>query len=392
MESKMKQKTRLPKKNEILGLNLIRVASGNAALIYCFDGVLRECKLLKARHGDLFLLENDLVLIKKGKVNEIMHKYSPDEVQQLQKKGCLQKLGSILKEAEKEREKRFDKKYLAMSSKSRVEYPDIDRELHIDLERFDSETEFYGLMDYVRKNHPNLAKKYSKQIHFDFWKKSAVKKIDEYLLHKGDGSPALTWALLHLFIYPVKKLNKEFEKALKDKNYIVLRNLIRFSLGTGLKIEKSMLEKCSKLCKDKVNAGLLELLLSDKLLKEKIEKNDFKGFGLLAPAFACNLLSKEDAKLKNKMKSYAIKEIKAMCKKGMGMHVIPEYILLCCLDKRLIDSDTLEYLLDYLDKQEYSGIYKIWISFLLWGKDEIEEFIRHEIISGKRIAFAQPER
>lgn len=118
----MEKTIRLPQKNEILGIGLIRYSGMAGPMLYfCFDGELRYVRRAYGfRHAITPVFENELVLINKQD-DTLIHKYSVEEIKILAEKMLLMDLPSIIGLAQSKRETMFNKKQLEESAKTRID-------------------------------------------------------------------------------------------------------------------------------------------------------------------------------------------------------------------------------------------------------------------------------
>ena len=93
--SEQKIRVKLPKNKEVVGLIDQRVG-GSRMLIKCSDGKTRNCKVPGRLRRTMWLREGDYVIVEPWEFDNskggIMFKYTPSAVEQLRKKGFLQKI------------------------------------------------------------------------------------------------------------------------------------------------------------------------------------------------------------------------------------------------------------------------------------------------------------
>ena len=94
-EEQIVSRVRLPRGKELIGRILLRLG-GNRMDIKTTDGKIRNCRVPGRYRRRLWLRPKDIVIIIPDEFNDkkgdIIYKYRPPEVNQLQKKGLLDSL------------------------------------------------------------------------------------------------------------------------------------------------------------------------------------------------------------------------------------------------------------------------------------------------------------
>jgi len=95
------RRIRLPKEGELLGIVEEELGSARMRVI-CEDGTLRLCRVPGSKKRSLWVKRGDYVIVKPWEVRkdkgDIIHKYTPTEVEWLRRKGYLKKLEEAIEE------------------------------------------------------------------------------------------------------------------------------------------------------------------------------------------------------------------------------------------------------------------------------------------------------
>ena len=89
-------RTRIPKKNEVLGFVEMMLGAGKLRVI-CEDGKTRICRIPGRLRKRVWIRVNDVVLVQPWKVQsdergDVIHKYTPTQASWLKRKGYIKNL------------------------------------------------------------------------------------------------------------------------------------------------------------------------------------------------------------------------------------------------------------------------------------------------------------
>lgn len=92
-------RTRIPRGKEVLGVVETRLG-GSRCRVRCFDGKTRICRIPGRLKRKLWVREEDVVLVEPWEFEgdskgDIIHKYYPNQVQFLKKRGYLKQIDDI---------------------------------------------------------------------------------------------------------------------------------------------------------------------------------------------------------------------------------------------------------------------------------------------------------
>ena len=97
-ETEQVVRARIPKGREVIGIVEQR-AGGIRMIVKCLDGVSRNCRVPGRLQRELWLRENDVVIVEPWEFDntkgDIIFKYSNPQIEWLKRKGFLKKIDEI---------------------------------------------------------------------------------------------------------------------------------------------------------------------------------------------------------------------------------------------------------------------------------------------------------